>query len=34
MPIASEIVIADISIGILALLAISSLGVYGIILSG
>jgi len=34
MPFASQVVIADVSLGVLVLLAISSLGVYGIILSG
>ena len=34
MPISSEFVIADLNVGVLYLFAISSLGVYGIIISG
>lgn len=34
MPFADRIVIADVPLGILVIFAISSLGVYGIIMSG
>jgi len=34
IPFAEKIVVADASLGLLALFATSSLGVYGIILSG
>jgi len=34
MPFAERIVMSDISLGVLVLLAISSLSVYGVIMSG